>query len=188
MGEYYFSGVGFYDLQESRKKNQEYALRQQEFNKQAGRIKSFENKKDRTAFLKQQFLEKDEFINTATNSQLMRIFVAFRDLGNFDEMVAFYDKCTNETFKNSLMVNELLMVGYNKSGVPAPDKTIELANKLIKENRVSGDVYGALGKAYKIKSNQAASQQESIMYLQKSADAYEAGFAKFAEFYPGINA
>lgn len=120
-------------------------------------------------------------------NECMTVFRLLLNNKAFNQAIDFYSKCQNEDFKSSLMVKELLMVGLNKNN--QPERTIALGERLIKENQVSGDVYGALGKAYyQMYQDQSKTSEERSAYLLKSAQTYEKGFADFAEFYPGINA
>lgn len=135
--------------------------------------------------LEDAFIE-NNFLSNASTKQLMLLFTTFRDIGAFSHMETLYNKCNNPTFTQSLMVQEFLMLSFNKTS--RPDKTIQLAEKLISDGKISGDVFGALGKAYLIKSDQTSSPEEKRFYLEKSKQAYHDGFTTFMEFYPGINA
>ena len=179
---YTFGGLtvpmDFSDYKEAQRNNAQYAKAQQDF---FDLINNNTNIEELRAFL-----HDDEIIQNLSSNQLMRLFVAFRDAGSFAEMIELFEKSTNESFTNSLMVNELAMVAYNKLG--KPDMTIELGEKLQKEGRLSGDVFGGLGKAYLLKNKSSQKEEDKLQFLKKSKEAYEEGFKQFAEFYPGINA
>lgn len=174
----FFVPMNFSDFKESQLKNKRYANRQNEFYSLVRENKDIDGLR--------MILNDDILIQGATSTQLMFLFTSFRDLNAFDEMIALYEKSDNLTFKDSLMVNEQLMVAYNKKKMP--DKTIKLATKLINEGKTSGDVYGALGKAYLLRSQTAENESKKKYFLSASKDAYEFGFVEFGEFYPGINA
>lgn len=173
-----FTPMSFEDYKTSQENNRKYVKSQQDFYALINKDTSIEELRN--------ILKNDDLIQNSSSNQLMRLFTAFRDVNAFDEMIELFEKSSNQTFKDSLMVNELLMVAYNKKN--QPDKTIELGQRLVKEKRISGDIFGGLGKAYLLKSKTAKSEQDKKRYLNNSKSAYEAGFAEFAEFYPGINA
>ena len=116
----------------------------------------------------------------------MHLFVEFRKMKSFESMTKLYEISTNEDFKNSIMVKEQLMVAYNKTG--KSKEALDLGLDMMKNGQASGDVYGAVGKAYYVMANNAKTRGGEKKYLQKSIEAYEKGFSKYMEFYPGINA
>lgn len=183
---YYFSGIGRNNnLVQCASNNHAFNEQLKTLNERLKNIASLQSKEEKvTAYVS--IVNNSEIIESATSNQLMHLFSSLRNLGNFENMIKLYHNSNNLTFKQSLMVNEFLMVAYNKCNMP--DNTIELSTKLIASGKTSGDVYGAQGKAYLLKSKSATSPKEQHEFLVKSLQAYESGFLKYAEFYPGINA
>lgn len=120
-----------------------------------------------------------------SSDELMHLFVEYRKLKSFSNMIKLYELSVNEDFKSSIMVQEQTMVAYNKTG--DLQKSIELGMDLIKEGKASGDVYGAVGKAYYSLSKKESDIEMKKANLKDSIYFYQLGFEKYMEFYPGIN-
>lgn len=181
----FFSGLADNDeLSHAFTRNKSIASYQKLFTSELGRIMEIESKEERIKALTE-FSDSD-FFKKANSNQIMAVYVAFRDNGAFQNMIDLYNKTDNLDFKEAPMVREFLSVAYNK--VNDLDKAVLTAYGLVKDNQASGDVYGSIGKACLLKSKKAQTEEEKRHYIKLSADAYEAGFMKYMEFYPGINA
>ena len=178
-----FSGLYYQaDLNNARKKNIEQAKNQAQLKKQIDKVFSLpDGQKEKALSI---LVNNKEMLQSLCSDNLMYLFTKLR--GHFDLMIQLYNNSSNKVFSDSLMVQEQLLVAYNKTN--NPDKSIELGLSLVQSGRISGDVFGGLGKAYLMKSQNAQNKEEKMQYLSLSAVYYEQGFISFCEFYPGINA
>ncbi|MBR3676481.1 MAG: hypothetical protein IKN71_05035 [Alphaproteobacteria bacterium] len=180
----FFKGLDDDNTEQAISKNKLIAEHQKLFSTKLSEILQIKDKAERVQALTE--FSKSPMVQSASSNQIMGVYVAFRDNGAFQNMIDLYNSTENQDFKEAPMVREFLAVAYNKTNDPT--KAIKTAYKLIAENAASGDVYGSIGKACLLKTKTAKNAEEKHHYTKLSADAYEAGFMKYMEFYPGINA
>ena len=163
--------------------NRSRVVKQKEFSSLMAEIEKLpiEDKKKEL----EMFLQDVNQIALFSSDELMSLFVEFRKIKSFSNMIKLYKISVNEEFKNSIMVKEQLMVAYNKTG--DMQASVDLGCQLIEEGVASGDVYGAVGKAYYSLSKGETDIESRKQLLKDSINFYKIGFEKYMEFYPGIN-
>ena len=156
-----FSGLYYQaDLNNARKKNIEQAKNQAQLKKQIDKVFSLpDGQKEKALSI---LVNNKEMLQSLCSDNLMYLFTKLR--GHFDLMIQLYNNSSNKVFSDSLMVQEQLLVAYNKTN--NPDKSIELGLSLVQSGRISGDVFGGLGKAYLMKSQNAQNKDADDVLRQ----------------------
>lgn len=120
---------------------------------------------------------------------LIDLFLSYRAVQGYDEMVALADRMPLPLARTAL-VREQLGLALNRLGDRTKAETVLL--DLIKERGPSSETYGILGRVYKDMWEDAKRAGRTIRaqgLLDKSISAYLAGFeADWRDAYPGINA
>lgn len=120
---------------------------------------------------------------------LVDLFLSYRSLSMWKEMVAFYDTLP-ATLKNSVMMREQYGLALNRLG--KRDEAIEVLQKVVDEHGPSSETCGILGRVYKdrwLEAKRDGNTFLAIGFLEKAIKTYLEGFeADWRDAYPGINA
>lgn len=129
---------------------------------------------------------------------LLDIFLAYRDIEAFDEMVAFADKAPDWLKQSAQLLAEQQAFALNrryeksKDKDPADRKRAEtILRTIIKDQGPSPETSGLLGRVYKSQYKEALAAGERVRangFLNQAIDQYRSGFtADPRDYYPGIN-
>jgi tetratricopeptide (TPR) repeat protein len=117
------------------------------------------------------------------------LYLSYRAVKAWDEMVALVDKMS-EPLAATALVREQLALALNRAGDGA--KAERVLTELIEKRGPSSETYGILGRVYKDQWSEAAKNGSSLLargLLDKAIDAYLKGFeADWRDAYPGVNA
>jgi len=120
---------------------------------------------------------------------LIDLFLSYRDLKGYDEMIALVDKMP-QPLRQTIMVQEQLGLALNRVG--EQDKAIKVLEDIIQTHGKSSETNGILGRVYKDKYTKAIEEGDNIVargFLNKAIETYLDGFeADFRDAYPGVNA
>lgn len=120
---------------------------------------------------------------------IIDLFLSYRALEAFENMVSFVDKMP-KPLSQSILIQEQLGFALNRIG--RKDDAIKVLEAIINEHGKSSETNGILGRVYKDKYTDALKEGNNTMaegYLKKAIDTYLDGFeADFRDAYPGINA
>ena len=86
---------------------------------------------------------------TLRPSELMRVLNAFKDNDSFEDVAQLYENAKDKRFTQAPLVQEFYAVALNKTN--RTEESIGICEKLIESGNGNGEVYGALGKAHKIR-------------------------------------
>jgi hypothetical protein len=122
-------------------------------------------------------------------NNLMKLYTAFRDKGDTEDMLRLYETTPNQDFKNSPFVREYLAAAYNKKGLAG--KSLDVVKSLEQDAQtrpelMNGEVYGAAAKAHVIRREKA----EALLGAVQSGDmakiaAARDEYAKAYDLQPG---
>ena len=130
-------------------------------------------------------------ISTVERGVLIDLYLSYRAVEAYDEMIALYDKLP-ATVQAAAIARQQLAFALNRRGQGADkDTAIRTLQKLIEEQGESAESYGILGRVYKDKYEAAKAEgsRRAAGFLDLAIEAYTAGFeAEPADYYPGVNA
>jgi hypothetical protein len=110
-------------------------------------------------------------------NNVMKLYTAFRDSGDTDDMLRLYETTPNQEFKNSPFVREYLAVAYNKKGLAGKSLDVVKSLEHDAQNRpelLNGEVYGAEAKAHVIRREKT----EALLGAVESGDMAKIAAAK----------
>jgi hypothetical protein len=120
---------------------------------------------------------------TMPSTNLMKLYTAFRKMGNPEDMLHLYDSTKNEEFKKSPFVREFLAAAYNANGMAGKSlkvvKSIEDESKNAANPRpdlMNGEVFGAKAKAFVIRQDRS----EKLLSAIESGDSAKVETARAA--------
>jgi tetratricopeptide (TPR) repeat protein len=130
-------------------------------------------------------------LHTWDNEVLMKLFLTYRDVEAFEEMMELYEKFP-APLKESVIARQQLAFALNRRAGPGDQKrAIRILEDLLKERGESAETYGLLGRIYKdqFKEAKKAGSARASAILDKTIEAYTRGFeCEPADYYPGVNA
>ncbi len=134
---------------------------------------------------------------TQTNAEpFLEVFLAYRDIEDFDAMIAFADDAPAWLRSSVQMLSEQLAFALNRRFEKAKDpadrkRAEEIVTAIIAEKGPSPEASSLLGRIYKSQYKDALSAGERLRamgFLNQAIDQYRAGFvADPRDYYPGIN-
>ena len=120
---------------------------------------------------------------------LVDLFLSYRGVGAWSEMVRFYDRLPQE-LKRTVLVREQLGFALNRS--KQRRDAIRVLEDIVREHGASSETNGLLGRVYKDLWTDSVASGDTILgegYLESAIEAYVRGFeADSRDAYPGINA
>ncbi len=105
----------------------------------------------------------------------------FRKNGDHNKVIEVFEKASKNPSFNSDVLKEYYIVSLNKT--KQYRKAITVALNVIRNGKENGEIYSAIGSAFKSLWNDSGKRE----LLENSTNAYLQGFLKDFEFYPGIN-
>ena len=129
---------------------------------------------------------------SAGRGVLMDLYLSYRDVEGFDEMVELYGRFPAD-LRDTVVARQQLGLALNRRKRPGDDdRAIEIIEQLIDESGESAESYGILGRVHKDRYRAANADGDSIAavgHLDQAIRAYTRGFeVEPADFYPGVNA
>jgi tetratricopeptide (TPR) repeat protein len=125
------------------------------------------------------------------NEVLMKLFLAYRDVEAWTEMIALYDRFP-ASLQEATIARQQLAFALNRRAEPGDrDHAVRILEKVLAEQGDSAETYGLLGRVYKdqYKELQEAKDLRADGRLDKAIEAYTRGFeCEPADYYPGVNA
>ena len=132
--------------------------------------------------------------DTVEAGVIVDLYLSYRALGAWDEMIALY-RDMPEVLKRTVLVREQVAFALNRRASKDPKKpecrqeAIRILEEVLARIGPSSETYGLMGRIYKDLWQEAGSNSEALGYLRQAIDAYSAGFAAdWRDAYPGINA
>jgi tetratricopeptide (TPR) repeat protein len=120
---------------------------------------------------------------------LVDLFLSYRGVGAWSEMVRFYDRLPQE-LRRTVLVREQLGFALNRS--KQRRDAIRVLEEIVREHGASSETNGLLGRVYKDLWTDGAASGDTVLgegYLESAIEAYVRGFeADSRDAYPGINA
>jgi hypothetical protein len=130
-------------------------------------------------------------LKSRANDILMKLFLTYRDLGAWDEMVELYEEFPG-SLKEAVMARQQLALALNRRAAAGDrDRAIRTVRTLIAERGQSAETFGILGRIHKDRYKEAitADDPRAPAMLDEAIDAYTRGFeCEPADYYPGVNA
>jgi len=130
-----------------------------------------------------------EPIADAESGVVIDLFLSYRAVKAWDEMVALVDKMS-PPLAATAMVQEQLALALNRAG--AGERAERLLTELIARRGPSSETYGILGRVYKDRWSAAVEGGSTVLargLLEKAIEAYLKGFeTDWRDAYPGVNA
>lgn len=127
----------------------------------------------------------------ADPSDYVFLMKRFRDLSDWDRVVAMADEAPSDV-KESAEVRNLLVLALNRrNGSGDQDRAISVMEQQIAETGGDSESFGILGRIYKDRYDQAKERGDSAeasSNFEKALQSYRSGFEKNPrDYYPGIN-
>ena len=120
---------------------------------------------------------------------LVDLFLSYRGVGAWDDMVRFYDRLPQE-LRRTVLVREQLGFALNRS--KKRRDAIRVLEDVVSEHGASSETNGLLGRVYKDLWADSVRDGDELLadgYLDSAIDAYVRGFeADSRDAYPGVNA
>jgi len=130
-------------------------------------------------------------LKTLDKEVLIRLYLTYRDLSAWEEMVALYEDFS-AVLQEAVMARQQLALALNRRNSPGDgQRAIRILEKLLKQHGESAETCGILGRIYKdqYKAAKAANDARAPAILDKAIKAYTRGFeCEPADYYPGVNA
>ncbi len=127
----------------------------------------------------------------ADPSAFMGLLKRYRDLSEWDRVVALADDAPPEIRKSPEVLNFLVLALNRRNGPGDQERAISLMEQQIAETGGDSESFGILGRIYKDRYDQAKERddiREAQQNLDKAIETYRAGFEKNPrDYYPGIN-
>lgn len=132
-----------------------------------------------------------EDLHTVEHGALIDLFLSYRDVQGWDEMVRLYERFP-PSLKASALARQQLALALNRRAEPGDRKrAASLLKEIIDQRGGDAETYGLLGRVYKDRYQAAKKEGRptAAAYLDQAVDAYAAGFEKEPlDYYPGVNA
>lgn len=128
---------------------------------------------------------------TKANEILMKLYLAYRDLSAWDEMVELYDDLPGSLQDATIARQQLALALNRRNRTGDRDRAIRLLDELRSARGESAETNGILGRIYKDQYREAneAGKLTAGALLDKAIKAYTRGFeCEPADYYPGVNA
>lgn len=122
---------------------------------------------------------------------LIDLFLSYRAVEAWDEMVALYDRMPAVTQEAALCRQQVALALNRRIGSGDRDRAMSTIKQLIDDLGPSAESFGILGRIYKdmYAEAQSAGSARAGGYLDLAIEAYTEGFeAEPSDFYPGTNA
>ena len=122
---------------------------------------------------------------------LIDIFLSYRALSAWDDMVSFYQAMPAGVQCTTLARQQLALALNRRKAAGDVDRAIRLLEQLIHEQGESAETMGILGRVYKDRYSDALENNDPAApgWLDLAIESYTKGFeAEPADFYPGVNA
>jgi tetratricopeptide (TPR) repeat protein len=119
---------------------------------------------------------------------LIDLFLSYRELKEFEDMVALYERLP-PALKHAVLLREQLAMALNR--LKRHDEALRVLEDVVQQRGPSSETCGLIGRVYKDKWEAAHknNKQGAAGLLRKALAAYIRGFeADFRDAYPGINA
>jgi tetratricopeptide (TPR) repeat protein len=130
-------------------------------------------------------------LHARDNEVLMMLFLTYRDVSAWEEMLALYEKFP-AALKDATMARQQQALALNRRAGPGGrDRAIRSLEELLKKRGESAETYGILGRIYKDQYNDAKKAGKALApaLLDNAIAAYTRGFeCEPADYYPGVNA
>lgn len=131
-------------------------------------------------------------LRTRESEILMKLYLTYRDVSAWDEMVALYEKFP-AALKDSVMARQQYAFALNRRAGPGNrDRAIRVLERLLKERGESSETYGILGRIHKdlyTAARKKGDDSRAGAHLDDAIHAYTRGFeCEPADYYPGVNA
>ncbi len=130
-------------------------------------------------------------LKTLDKEVLIRLYLTYRDLSAWDEMVALYGDLP-AALQEAPMTRQQLALALNRRNAPGDRRrAVRILEELLKQQGESAETCGLLGRIYKdrYKAAKAADDPRAPAMLDQAIRAYTRGFeCEPADYYPGINA
>lgn len=122
---------------------------------------------------------------------LIDLFLSYRAVEAWDDMVALYDRMPAVTQEAALCRQQAALALNRRNRAGDRDRAMSTIKQLIDDLGPSAESYGILGRIYKdmYAEAQSAGSARAGGYLDLAIEAYTEGFeAEPSDFYPGTNA
>lgn len=122
---------------------------------------------------------------------LMKLFLAYRDLEAFDDMIRLYDAFPGDLKASSVARQQRAFALNRRNGPGERDEAIRILEGVLHDFGESAETYGLLGRCYKdqYRAAEADGDLTAPADLDAAIEAYTKGFlAEPADYYPGVNA
>ncbi|MEL6103951.1 MAG: TRAFs-binding domain-containing protein [Pseudomonadota bacterium] len=122
---------------------------------------------------------------------LIDLFLSYRSVEAWDEMVALYDRMPAVTRDAALCRQQAALALNRRNGAGDRNRAMSTIRQLIDDLGPSAESYGMLGRIYKdmYAEAQSAGSARAGGYLDLAIEAYNEGFeTEPSDFYPGTNA
>ncbi|MED3876265.1 TRAFs-binding domain-containing protein [Lysinibacillus capsici] len=131
-------------------------------------------------------------IETANSDLLFELFIAYRDIKAWDEMIALEARMNEEMKESKLILEQFALALNRRKSTGDVQKAEEILKHTLTLYGENAETCGILGRIYKDKyDEQLQTGNNSLVnvYLDKAINAYRKGFqVDPREYYPGINA
>ena len=138
-----------------------------------------------------------EPLHDAEAGVIIDLFLSYRDVKGYREMVALYEAMP-PTLQRKILVREQLAFAYNRLAKGPPrrpelrDKALRFLEDVEAEQGPSSETCGLIGRVHKDRWQEALEAGETLKaagHLKKAIEAYVRGFeADCRDAYPGVNA
>jgi hypothetical protein len=131
-------------------------------------------------------------ISQATAESFFDVFLAFRDLEAYDDMIRAADAAPAWLLTSMPVLREQFALALNRTKVPENRRrATQVLEKLIAERGDNPETSSLLGRVWKdqyVEALAAGEASRARTFLARATDAYRRGFhADPRDFYPGIN-
>lgn len=130
-------------------------------------------------------------LQTKDNEILMKLYLSYRDVSGWDEMIALYDGFP-AALRDSVMGRQQYALALNRRAGPGDrERAIRILEQLLKQRGQSAETYGILGRIYKDQYSEAKAKGDfkASAHLDRAIQAYTRGFeCEPVDYYPGVNA
>ncbi|HET6976385.1 MAG TPA: TRAFs-binding domain-containing protein [Pyrinomonadaceae bacterium] len=127
----------------------------------------------------------------ADPTAFMDLLKRYRDLSEWDRVVALADDAPSEIRQSPEVRNMLVLALNRRNGSGDQERAISLMEQQIAETGGDSESFGILGRIYKDRYDQAREREDSeeaTKNLDKAIETYRVGFDKNPkDYYPGIN-
>jgi hypothetical protein len=130
-------------------------------------------------------------LKSRDNAILMKLYLAYRDISAWHEMIEFYGKLP-AALKDAEITRQQFALALNRRAAPGDrNQATRVIEGLLKERGESAETYGIMGRIHKDFYSEALKQRDLTAgaHLDNAIKAYTRGFeCEPADYYPGVNA